>query len=347
MENELKTNASKATAEEQYLLRKQIAKLKKQGKTTSEVVEILDVSERYVQSTWKKYSEGGIAAIKIKKRGRKKGEKRTLTPGQEQEIQRLLVDKYPEQLKLKGCLWTRQNVRELIKRKYKIEIPVRTLSEYFQRWGFSVQRPKKRAYKQNPEHIQKWIEEEYPAIKNRAKTENAEIYWGDETGIQNTSNYARGYAPIGQTPILEIETHRFKVNMLAAINNQGKLRFMLYRDNMNQQKFLEFLKRLVKDSCRKIFFIVDNLKVHHGKIVAKWLDKHKSQIEVFFLPPYAPEYNPDEYLNNNLKQNLGNRSLAHSADDIETQTRSFMKKLQLDRSHVRQFFKQKNVSYAL
>jgi len=345
MENELKINAKKASPEEQYLLRKQIVKLKKQGKTTSEVAEILDVSERSVQATWKKYSEGGIAAIKIKKRGRKQGEKRTLSPEQEKEIQKLLVDKYPEQLKLRGCLWTRKNVRELIKQKYKIEIPVRTLSEYFRRWGFSVQRPKKSAYKQNPEHIRKWMEEEYPAIQERAKNENCEIYWGDETGIQNTSNYARGYAPIGQTPTLEIETQKFKINMIAAINNQGKLRFMLYRDNMNQQRFIDFLVRLIKDAGKKVFFIVDNLKVHHGKIVAQWLDNHKAQIEVFFLPPYAPEYNPDEYLNNDLKQNLGNRSMAHSVDDIESQTRSFLKKIQLDHKHIQRYFQHKNLAY--
>jgi transposase len=149
MENELKTNAVRLSPEEQYRIRKGIIRLWKQGKSNEEIAEILDVSLRHVQNTKKSYEDGGIAGIKPKTRGRRKGDKRVLTPEQEREIQQIIVDKNPDQLRLPGCMWTRNNIRNLIRGKYKIDIKLSTLGYYLQRWGFSVQRPAKRANKQD------------------------------------------------------------------------------------------------------------------------------------------------------------------------------------------------------
>lgn len=141
MENELKTNAVNFSLEEQYQIRKSIIRLSKKGKNNSEIAEILDVSLRHIQSTKKQYADGGIAKIKPKTRGRRPGEKRTLTPEQKREIQKTIIDKKPDQLCLPVCMWTRENIREFIKHKYKIDIPLSTLGYYLQRWDFSVQRP--------------------------------------------------------------------------------------------------------------------------------------------------------------------------------------------------------------
>ena len=122
MENELKTNAVKLSPDEQYQIRKSIVRLSKKGKTNGEIAEILDVSERHVRSVKKQYSEGGLAALKPKKRGRSKGEKRILTPEQEKEVQRIIVDKDPLQLKFKDCMWTRKNISELIFQKYGVKM---------------------------------------------------------------------------------------------------------------------------------------------------------------------------------------------------------------------------------
>jgi hypothetical protein len=148
-------------------------------------------------------------------------------------------------------MWTRKNIRELIKRQYKIEMPLSTLGYYFERWGFSVQRPVRQAYKQDEKKVKNWLDVEFPNIYKRAKAENAEIFFGDETGIQNTPNYARGYAPVGKTPIVRVETKKMKINMLSAISNRGKLRFVLYKDNMNSEKLINFMQRLVKDANKK------------------------------------------------------------------------------------------------
>jgi transposase len=346
MEKELKTNARQATTEEQYAIRKSIIRLLKEGKSGREIAKLLDVSEGHVSNTKKAYEKDGIAGLKIKARGRRMGGQRILSPEQEQEIRKTIVDKNPEQLRLSGCMWTRSNIRELIRQTYGLTLPLSTLGYYLSRWGFSVQRPVKRAYKQDEKKIEKWLESEFPGISKRAKEENAEIFFGDETGVQNTASYARGYAPIGQTPVVEVDSQKIKVNMLSAISNQGKLRFILYKDNMNADNLIDFMRRLVRDTSKKVFLILDNLRVHHSKKVAEWLSRHKDEIEVFFLPPYAPEYNPTELLNNDLKRDIGNRRMPRSESDVEHNIRSYMKTLQLRPQKVRSFFCAPFTSYA-
>jgi transposase len=154
--------------------------------------------------------------------------------------------------------------------------------------------------------VQKWLETEYPQIKEQAKLEKVEIYWGDEVGVQNERNYVRGFAPRGETPVLKMSEERFRVNMISAVNNQGKMKFMLYDEAFTQQLLIKFMTQLIKDSGRKIYLILDNLKVHHGFLVKEWVENHKEQIELFYLLSYSPELNPDEYFNGILKRKLEN-----------------------------------------
>lgn len=343
---ELRTKAKHLSQKEQYQIRKSIVRLSMEGKTAKQITQALDVSRSLVYATLKTYKEEGIAGIKPQKRGRRVGSKRKLTTEQEREIQRLIVDKTPEQLRFKACMWTRGNIRDLIYRQYKIEMPLSTLGYYLERWGFSLQRPVKRAYKQNEDEVSDWVESEFPGIRDRAKAESAEIYFGDETGLQNRSSYMRGYAPIGQTPVVRTESKHIKINMLSAVSNRGKLRFVLYKDNMNADKLIDFMSRLTHDSKKKVFLILDNLRVHHAKKVRAWLEKHKDRIEVFYLPPYAPEYNPDELLNSDLKRGISKRPCPRSEKELEHNIRSHMKKAQMNPSKIKGFFHSKTTSYA-
>jgi transposase len=351
MENELKIDNHKMSPKEQESLRKRIIRtakknLKPNGKVAVDTVaEICECSTSHVSHTWKKYLNGGVLAIQAAKKGRPKNSG-SLTLEQQTEIRKLIVDKCPEQLKLKGFLWDRQRVCELVRRMFKVKLTVQGMGKYLKKWGFSAQRPIKRSYKQNPVEIEKWLKEEYPAIKERAKAENAEIAWGDETCCQNESNYVKGYAPIGQTPVLPVGNEHFRISMISAITNQGKLRFMFYKGGMNAKRLIEFLRRLIKEASRKIFLILNNLKSHHAKLVSEWLEAHKEQIEVFFLPPYSPEYNPDEYLNGNLKRELAKKGYAESAEALESKARGSMRVFQNNPSHVANFFKAPCVIYA-
>lgn len=171
------------------------------------------------------------------------------------------------------------------------------------------------------------------------------VYWADETGVSNCEIVERGFSPKGRPPVLEVETKRQRVNMISAISREGSVRFMIYQDTMNQQRLIRFMERLIQSSEQKVFLIFDNLKVHHGKLVAAWLEKHKDKIEVFFLPPYAPEYNPDEYLNHALKLSVHSGQLPYVLADISRKIRSFMRKLQLHPPSVSNFFRHPALSY--
>ncbi|MFV0268309.1 MAG: IS630 family transposase [Draconibacterium sp.] len=229
---------------------------------------------------------------------------------------------------------------------YQIDIKLSTLGYYLARWEFSVQRPIKRAHKQYLKQIYTWLNEEFPDISARAQAENVEIFFGDESGIQNTANYAKGYAPVGKMPVVRVESKKMKLNMLSAVSKRGKLRFILYKENMTSDKFIDFMRCLVRDTDKKVLLILDNLRVHHAKKVAAWLEKHKHEIEVFFLPPYAPEYNPDELLNSDLKRSVGNRAMPRTEKDLEHAVRSHLKALQLRPQKIRSFFNAQHTLYA-
>ena len=317
----------------------------RKGKKHKDIAEVLGVSKYAVDRISSFYKREGAKCLNEKARGRKPGEKRQLSPEQEKEIQHILIDKYPNQLKLNFMLWTRAAVCELIHNRYGITITLRNLSEYLKRWGMTCQRPTKKAYFQDNVKLNTFMHETYPAIVEKAKKEDAEIYWGDETGINNQAYHIKGYSPKGKTPETASYNKIGKINMVSAITNHGTCRFMCYEENMTQQLFIDFMKRLVKDADRKVLFIVDNLKVHHGKIVKEWLDSHKDEIEIFFMSPYSPEINPDEYLNHNLKQNVHSGIIPHTKEQIRKKTETYMHGLQEQKERVTSLFKHKKLNY--
>ena len=207
-------DARKLSSDAQRELRSRGVMMLQAGKTYREVAALLDVSTTALQNWMSLFREGGMDALCPKRRGRAHGAKRRLKARQEQVIQRQIADKDPEQLKLPFVLWTRPAVGELIWKRYGVRLPVRTLGEYLKRWGYTPQRPKKRADEQQPEEVQRWLNVEYPAIERRAKQEGALILWGDETGVSNQDQRGRGYAPRGQTPVVRGMAQKIRVNMV-------------------------------------------------------------------------------------------------------------------------------------
>lgn len=341
-----KIDARKHSPETQYEIRKQVVRLRKQSVRNNAVAAGLGISVGRASKIWQSYKKEGSKAIKLGKRGRRHGEQRTLSPGQESDLRKALIDKTPDQMKLPFALWTRDAVKQLIRQCFGIQMPIRTVGEYLRRWGFTPQKPAKRAYEQSSQAVQKWLDEDYPVIFSRAKQEKTEIHWGDETGVQTGANRIRGFAPKGETPIIRMVTKKSHIGMISAITNSGKVRFMMYRDAMNSELLIKFMTRLIKDAKRKVFLILDNLRVHHGKEVKIWLEEHREQIEVFHLPSYSPELNPDEYLNGNLKTKVHSGAPVRNQGDLEKKTRSFMRTLLKRPEHVRSFFKHPKVAYA-
>lgn len=342
-----KIDARKLSLENVKMLRLQAIRLLKQGRKQVEVADILGVRAATISDWNRLYKTGGKKALTLQSPGPSKGSNCFISPEQEKEIQRLIIDKTPDQLKLPFVLWDRKAVKELINRQYGIVIAIRTIGDYLKRWNFSPQRPVKRAYEQQPKVVQRWLDEVYPAIQIKAKQENAEIHWGDETGFRNDHHYGRGYSPRGKTPEVRLSAKRVGINMISSITNQGKVRFMVYRQSMNAQILIKFLRRLIKgNSDRKIILILDNLRVHHAYKVREWLEGKEEKIEIFFLPSYSPELNPDEYLNNDLKQGVHSKTLFRNINSLKNGVISHMRMLQKTPKRVMNFFKHPKIIYA-
>jgi transposase len=341
-----KEDARKQSPEVQFERRKHVIRLHQKGEGVMRIVALTGLSYPAVHSAIDLFEAGGWAALKPKPRGRKQGDGRKLTPEQEAALRKMICDKRPEQLKMDFALWTRPAVMELIERECGLKLCVRAVGNYLRRWGFSPQKPIKRAYEQRPEAIKKWLDEEYPAITKRAKAEGGEIHWGDETALVNTDVRGRSYAPKGQTPIAFAPGTRQKLSMISTVTNKGEARWMIIDDTFNADRLIEFFEALIKDARAKIFLILDNLRVHHSKIVKAWLAERVDEIEVYYLPSYAPELNPDERLNADLKHAIGTKIAVRTKPKLRKAAEDHMKTIGASPDRVKAYFGDPRVRYA-
>jgi len=326
--------------------RKQVIRLHKQGYGVMRIVELTNLSWPAARTAIDLYEAGGMAALKPKPRGKKVGEGRSLTPEQEVKIRRLICDKRPEQLKMDFALWTRAAVGELIERECGIKLMVRAVGNYLKRWGFTPQKPIKRAYEQRPEAVKAWIEAEYPAIAARAKAEGGEVQWGDETALVNTDVRGRSYAPKGETPVAYAPGTRQKLSMISTVTNRGKARWMIIDGNFSTDRLIEFFAALIKATRKKVFLILDNLRAHHSRPVKEWLAERKDRIEVFYLPSYAPELNPDERLNADLKREIRKRVPTRTKSKLKAAAEQHMAEIEKSPNRIRAYFRDPRVKYA-
>lgn len=316
--------------------------LRERGMTRAEIGEIVGVHADTV-GRWLKLD---VRSLALKKRGVKAGATNLLSEAQSKQVRKLIVDKTPDQLKMPYALWTRKSVQEIIKRETGVHLAIRTVGKYLRRWGMTPQKPQKKAYEQRDPEVKRWLNEEYPAIQAQAKEEDAEIYWGDETGLRNDCQHERGYAPKGQTPVINLNANRESINMISAITNQGKVRFRFFEGTMNGDILIGFVMRLVNDARRKVYLVLDNLSVHHCKPVKEWLEKHQEMVQVFYLPSYSPELNPDEYLNCDLKAGVHSGLPARNKAQLKKKAQSHMRKLQKNPKRVRKYFRHEKIKYA-
>jgi transposase len=316
------------------------------GFTEADLAGLLGVSRETVCRWWSAYAARGLDALPHERTGRPLGSGRLLSEEQATRVRRLLDEKTPEELGIPSPLWNRRAVRDLIHKECDALLAVRTVGEYLRRWGYTAKRPRRRARKQDPEEIRQWLEETYPAIEQRAAREGAEIYWCDETGASADEHPGLGYAREGQPARMDVPDPHIRMNQISAISNTGQVRFMTYSRTMNASLFLVFLGRLLRGTTGKLFLIVDRLQAHQTPAVKEWVAAHSDRIEVFPLPRRAPERNPDEYLNNDLKGQVNAEGLPDSKQDLRSRIQGFMRKLLHLPEHVRSYFQHPDAQYA-
>ena len=341
-----KPDRRRASTDVRLKLRRQMLMLREQGKTHVEIAQITGYTRSYVSTMLKRLEDAPEMLEGMSRGGRAQGSLRALSAKEERRVQQLICGKCPDQLSLPFALWTRGAIRELVRREFGIRLSILGIGEYVARWGYTPQKAARRAYERNDAAVKDWLSIEYPKIKARAKRENAQISWGDETGVRSDESRHRGCAPSGQTPVVKIPARRKSLSMIAAVTNQGKARFMIYPGGLSPQRLIAFMQRLIKNAPRNVFLILDNLNVHKAKAVREWLGEHADRIEVFYLPPYSPELNPTEYFNGDLKGEIQRGVPPRDVTDLKRTMLSHSRRIQRSPACVRAYFKHRHIKYA-
>jgi transposase len=316
------------------------------GLTEAPVADLLGVSHETVCRWWTAYANQGLDALPRPRSGRPLGSGRSLSEAQARHIRGLLDRWSPHELGIAAPLWSRRAVSDLIHQEFGIRLAVRTVGEYLKRWGYTPKRPRRHARKQDPEEVRVWLERTDPDLEGRAASEGAAISWCDETGVAADEHPARGYARQGQPARIDVPKPHIRMNQIAAISDAGEVRFMTYAGSMDAALFVVFLSRLLRSTTGKIFLIVDRLKAHEKDEVEGWVAAHQDRLELFWLPRYAPELNPEEYLNQDLKGRVNAEGLADEKGELRSRLQRFMRRLVHLPEQVRNYFQHPCAQYA-
>lgn len=316
------------------------------GWSETDLAQVFGLARETICRWWSAYRAGGVDALPHERTGRPIGSGRTLDDAQAARIQAKIHGHCPADWGVAAPLWTRRAVRDLIRIECDIEMPIRTVGLYLERWGYTPKKPRRKAKGQDPEKLREWLENIYPAIADAAAQQGGEIHWCDEKGVGANEFPGRGYAPIGETPEVEVAAHPCQMNVVSTITNEGKVRFMTYRSTMTATVFILFLQRLLSGAHRKIFLIVDQLPAHTSAAVDEWLKSREDRIEMFYLPPRYPERNPDEYLNNDIHHGVNATNLPNTQNELRENIQRFLQSLAKLPEHVANYFSNSFINYA-
>jgi transposase len=326
--------------------RRQVIGLRESGLTHEAIAAQTGLTANGVSGICRRYAERGLAGLASGPRGPAPGTGRFLSAQQEAEVQELVRRHLPDALGLPYALWSRAAVRALVEQRCGVRLAVRSMGTYLARWGFTAQKPVRRAYEQSAEAVQRWLQQDYPAIAARAKREKGTVFWGDETGLRSDDVRGRSFAPRGHAPVVRPSHRRARLGLISALTNKGELRWMVLDGAIKAPVLIRFLQRLVRNAGRKVFLVLDNLPVHRARPVQDWLAERRAEIEVFHLPAYSPELNPDEGLNGDLKQTVTRKPPARRKDDLKRNLISHMRSLSKRPDRIRSYFGHHTFHYA-
>lgn len=312
------------------------------GITADRIAEILAVGRSSVFDWISKYREGGLASISTKFTS---GRPTVLEDSEMIRLFTMINGKDPRAYSFGVALWTRALIRDLIKKTFGKEVSLVTVGRILKKLGMSPQRPLYRAWKQDPARVEKWKREEYPAIKARAAEVGATILFADEASVRTDYHAGTTWAPVGQTPVVTGSAVRQAVKMVSAIGQRGQLSFQVHEGSMNAERFIEFLESLIHDFDTPIFLVVDGSSVHKAKIVKQYVAGTEGRLELFFLPPYSPELNPDEWVNKNVKHDRIARAVPLTRDELKAVAVEALERLKRCPGIVRGFFGDPKLAY--
>jgi transposase len=261
-------------------------------------------------------------------------------------VYQTVTTKNPMQMKFEFALWTRDMVRELIREHFNVRLSEVSVGRLLRKLGLSPQRPLARAYQRDPQLVEAWMREQYPAIVRQAKRSGAQIFFIDESTVRSDYHSGTTWAPIGQTPVVETTGARFKVNLISAISPRGQLRFMCFEGSFKIPVYVEFVRRLVLNADAPVFLIADGHPVHRCKAMRQLAAESDGRLCLFFLPAYSPDLNPDELVWGYLKHHKIGKLAIKGPGHLKQRIRAVLRSLQKIPALVRSMFQHPSVRYA-
>lgn len=323
-------------------MRQQAVKAVREGQPVEAVAAAYGLSVRTIFNWLAKFAAGGQTALLAKPIP---GRPAKVSAEEMRWIAQAVRDNTPQQFKFEFGLWTLSLIRELINREFDKTLSLASVSRIMKLLGFSAQKPLYQAWQQDPILVRQWESETYPSIKADAAAVGATIYFADESGIRSDYHTGTTWAPVGQTPVVEVTGRRFSLNMISAVSPRGDFRFMLHDGTVTAGVFKTFLQRLMVGATRPVYVVVDGHPAHKAKLVKSYVDSLNGQLKLFFLPPYSPHLNPDEQVWAHVKRQVSKR-FVQDKDNMKRLALSALRRIQKIPSLVRSFFQQPECQYA-
>jgi len=339
----MKNDARKLSTEEQHLIRKLAVQRVFDGESVAEVTRSFGLGDRTVFAWLKIAREQGIEALSPKART---GRNRKLSALEEQEVKHWIIGGDPRQYGFDFGLWTRQIVSDLIADRFGVTMSVSGIGKLLKRLGLTPQKPLRRAYERDEKAVKQWVSEVYPKVKAYAKKRDAEIFWLDEASIRSDDPLQRTWGEKGKTPIVKTSGQRQSINAISALSNAGGFWYHIYEGKFTADKCIECFKRFLKNRKRRVIVIVDGHPVHKSKKVMDYIESLEGALEMVFLPPYAPDLNPDELVWNHMRNIGTSKKPLKEGESLMNRATQDLESIKRDKKLVKSFFQEQSVLFA-
>lgn len=320
-----------------------VRRVREDGEKPSEVIKSLGLCRTTIYRWLRAYDKGGIERLKARKAT---GPAPKLTEKQKQKVRTWIIGKDPRQYGFDFGLWTRAIVAEMIGKKFGVKLGPTAVGKLLAGLQITPQKPLRRAYERDPQAVDEWVHKTYPKLRKRAKRLGASIFFLDEAGFTSEPNLGRTYGLKGQTPVVQTTGQRQKVSAISAVNARGAFWSKVYTGMLNATRFVEFLKDFRRGGRGRVFLVVDGHPSHHAKVVKKYVEETRGMLELHFIPPYAPDLNPDEFVWQYAKTNGVSKKPLKNNESLKERVQADMAAIKSNPKLVKSFFQAPSVAYA-
>jgi len=314
------------------------------GEKPSAVVKSLGFCRTSIYKWLRSYRKGGAAALASHKSD---GPTPKLTESQRQKVRSWIVGKDPRQWGFDFGLWTRKIVQQMLLDKFGVSLTLPSVGHLLTSLQITPQKPLRRAYERDEAAVTKWKEETYPTLRRRARRNKAEIFFLDEAGVRSDSPLGRSYGLKGRTPVVKTSGKRQSINAISAVNSQGAFWYNVYAGKLNGALFIQFLRDFMRRRRKPVYLVLDSLPAHKTKSVEAYVRSTEKKLELHFLPTYAPDTNPDEFVWHHLKQNGTSKKPLRTDESLKDRVTADLSAIQSDPALVRSFFMAESVAYTI